>query len=158
MSSKVTLGWVAGLVFTVALVVSGTASASRTPEGLKADGLRLQALAQHYKQMQGTTALGLKADGLRLQAIAQHYQRLENRPAASFYTPEALRANGLRWQAMAQLYSGQRTAGASASSSRSGFDWGAAFIGAASTLGFAVCCIALLLGSRRLRRQRVVEV
>jgi hypothetical protein len=157
MSSKVTLGWVAGLVFTLAIVVSGTASASRTPEGLKADGLRLQALAQHYEQMQGTTAQGLKADGLRLQALAQHYQRLENRPAASFYTPEALRANGLRWEAMAQLYSGQRMAVPSASS-RSGFDWGAAFIGAASSLGFAVCCVALLLGSRRLRRQRVVEV
>ena len=59
-----------------------------TAQGLKADGLRLQSTAERYAQMRGSTPAGLNADGLRLQAIARAF---ENRPAASFYTPQALK-------------------------------------------------------------------
>jgi hypothetical protein len=52
--------------------------------------------------MRGYTQEGLRADGLRYQAMARAYA---DRPAASFYTPQALKAEGLRWQAMAQAYS-----------------------------------------------------
>jgi hypothetical protein len=153
MGSKVTFGRLIGLIVIVAALGSGTAIAGNTPQGLKADGLRLQAMAERYKQVQDRpTAQGLKADGLRLQAIANSYRR----PAASFYTPEALKAEGLRWQVMAQAYRGHRTAsGSSNSSSTSAFDWGAAIIGAASMLGFATVGVALLVGARRVRRTKV---
>src|SRR3954463_13056283 len=42
-----------------------------TAQGMKADGLRLQALAHVYQSQGGATAQGLKADGLRMQALAQ---------------------------------------------------------------------------------------
>ena len=144
-----------GLGFVVVAVSSGTATAGgNTPQGLKADGQRLQAVATLYKQI--ASAEGLRADGLRLQGIAQAYQRMESRPAASFYTPQALKAEGLRWQAMADAFRAGRTRSASPSSSNpSGFDWAAALIGGASTLGFATVGGALLLGARRVRRTKV---
>jgi hypothetical protein len=77
MSSRTTLSRVVGLVFLVAALASGPASAAN-----------------------GFTEQGLKADGLRWQAMARFY----NRPAASYYTPAALKADGLRWQAMARTY------------------------------------------------------
>ena len=72
------------------VVAVGTATAGTTPQGLKADGLRLQAMAERYQQLRGTTPEGITADGLRLQAIARAYQ---SRPAASYYTPRALHAD-----------------------------------------------------------------
>jgi hypothetical protein len=59
--------------------VQDTATALyRTPEGVKADGLRWQGIAQTYQQLASArnfpTPLGLKADGLRLQGMAQVYQ------------------------------------------------------------------------------------
>ena len=54
--------------------------------------------------MSGYTQQGLKADGLRWQGIAQAYANRADRPAASFYTAQALKAQGLRWQAMARSY------------------------------------------------------
>ena len=51
--------------------------------------------------MSGYTQDGLRADGLRYQAMARAY---ESRPAASYYTPQALKAEGLRWQMLAQTY------------------------------------------------------
>jgi hypothetical protein len=52
-----------------------------TPQGLAADGLRLQAIAHAYQDSQAATvtpsssptAQGLRADGMRYQAIAQAY-------------------------------------------------------------------------------------
>src|SRR3954463_7775011 len=44
---------------------------AETAQGLKADGLRLQALAHAYQSQQGESAQGLKADGLRMQALAK---------------------------------------------------------------------------------------
>ena len=103
MGSKITISRFVGLVFLVAALTGGTANAMSvertTPQGLKADGLRLQGLADRYAQMRGYTQDGLKAHGLRYQAVARAYA---SRPAASFYTPQALEAQGLRWQRMAQ--------------------------------------------------------
>ena len=49
MGSKITFSRFVGLVFLVAALSSGTANATsvggNTPEGLKADGLRLQGIA-----------------------------------------------------------------------------------------------------------------
>src|SRR5712692_3693198 len=123
MGSKITFSRVVGLVFLVAALTGGTANAmsvgGSTPQGLKADGLRLQGIAERYAQMRGYTQDGLKADGLRLQAMARAYA---SRPAASYYTPQALKADALRWQRMAQAYAQpQVTHGSS-------FDWSAAGI------------------------------
>jgi hypothetical protein len=159
MGSKITFGRVVGLIFVLAALVSGTASASNdrpaasfyTPLALQAEGLRLQGMAQVYERMQG-----LKADGLRLKGIAQVYQGMQDRPAASFYTPQALKAQGLRWEGIAEAYGAHKTASApTSSSSSSGFDWSAAFIGAASMLGLAMAGAALLVGARRVRRTKV---
>jgi hypothetical protein len=50
-----------------------------TTQGIKADGLRLEGIAQVYKQLQfAPSAQGVKADGLRLQGMAQAYQQLES--------------------------------------------------------------------------------
>jgi hypothetical protein len=56
-----------------------------TPQGLRADGLRWQAIANAYQQsgqtrVSHTTALGLRADGLRWQAIAKAYQESRQAP------------------------------------------------------------------------------
>ena len=69
MGSKITISRFVGLVFLVAALTGGTANAmsvgGSTPQGLKADGLRLQGLADRYGQMRGYTQAGLRADGLR---------------------------------------------------------------------------------------------
>jgi len=133
----------------VMVVAVGSANAGSTPQGLKADGLRLQAMADRYQQMRGTTPEGIRADGLRLQAIARAYQ---SRPAASYYTPQALEAMGQRWNAIAQSY---RQAQASAVSQTSSFRWGDAGIGAAGGLGLAACTALLIVFARRLRRAKL---
>lgn len=131
MGSNIAFGRLVVLVLVVAALGTGTAVASNTPQGLKADGLRLQ-------------------------GIAQMYERLRTPSAASFYTPRALKAEGMRWEAMARAYRGHKAVGAGlGSSSSSGFDWSAAFIGAASGLGFASVGVVLLLRARRVRRTKV---
>lgn len=174
MQRKFTVSGTIGLVVLVAALSAGTALASgTTPQGQKADGLRLQAVAQAYGQTEGSTPLGLKADGLRLQGIAQAYGRAEGsttqgneddglrllwiayqgRPAASYYTPEALRAQGLRWNAVARSYDGRSVS--TVSSVSNGFDWTDAGIGAAGGLGFAVFGIAAVVFARHLRRAKL---
>ena len=151
MSSRVTFSRVVGLVFLVAALTGGTANAmsvgGTTPQGLKADGLRLQGIADRYAEMRGYTQDGLKADGLRLQAMAKAYG---NRPAASFYTARQLRAEGLRWQAMAQAYAQPQQV-----VSDSGFDWGAAGIGALGVFVAMLCAAVLILGVRRSRQEKL---
>jgi hypothetical protein len=179
-----------GLAVVVGTLGAGTATAAPTPQGLKADGLRMQGIADAYQRLQTPPAASfytpqalkadglrmqgiadayqrlksppaasfytpqaLKADGLRMQGIADAYQRLQSPPAASFYTPQALKAQGLRWQGVAQMFAAERASVSSSSSS--GFDWSAALIGGASTLGFATVGVALLLGARRVRRTSV---
>jgi len=58
------------IVTALALLVLGvgTATAAETPQGLRADGLRWQGIADRYARLQGQ-----KADGLRWQAIARSY-------------------------------------------------------------------------------------
>lgn len=150
MSSKITVSRFVGLVFLVAALSSGTASAmsveGTTPQGLKADGLRLQGIADRYVQMSGYTQDGLRADGLRYQAMARAYQ---SRPAASFYTPQALEAEGLRWQMMAQTYTQPQVV------RDSGFDWGAAGIGALGVFVATLFASALLFGIRRIRQEKL---
>jgi len=153
MGSKITVSRFVGLVFLAAALASGTANAATSPgytaQGLKADGLRLQSMAERYTQMRGSTPAGLNADGLRLQAIARAF---ESRPAASFYTPQALKAEGLRWQRLAGTYAQPQII------RNSGFDWGDAGIGAAGGLGFAMVGGALLIGARRMRRTTRVSL
>ncbi len=150
MGPKITFSRFVGLVFLVAALSSGTANATsvggNTPQGLKADGLRLQGLAERYVQMRGYTQDGLRADGLRYQAMARAY---ESRPAASFYTPQALKAQGLRWQTMAQAYSQPQVV------RNSGFDWGAAGIGAIGVFVAMLCAAVLILGVRRIREEKL---
>jgi len=150
MGPKITFSRFVGLVFLVAAVTAGTASATSvggsTPQGLKADGLRLQGIADRYVQMSGYTQAGLRADGLRYQAMARAY---ESRPAASFYTPQALKAEGLRWQMMAQSYTQPQVV------SDSGFDWGAAGIGAIGVFVAMLCAAVLILGVRRIREEKL---
>jgi len=72
------------LITTAALVLVvavGTATAGTTSQGLKADGLRLQAMAERYQQMRHYTPQALQADGLRWQALARAYAT--QRPIAS---------------------------------------------------------------------------
>ena len=150
MSSKITVSRFVGLVFLVAALSSGTASAmsveGTTPQGLKADGLRLQGLADRYAQMRGFTQDGLTADGLRYQAMARAYG---DRPAATFYTPQALKAEGLRWQRMAQAYSQPQVV------RDSSFDWGAAGIGALGVFVAMLSASVLLFGIRRIRQEKL---
>jgi hypothetical protein len=154
MGSKFTLT----LLFVVAAVASGTASAAgnSTPQGLKADGQRWQGIARVYQQLDsrpGTsfnTSDARMAEGQRLEGIADVYRRLNNSPAATFYTPEALKAQGQRWQAVANAYRSPVSV-----SSRSGFNWGDAGIGAVGGIGFAVCAAALILTARRIRRTKL---
>jgi hypothetical protein len=149
MGSRVTISRFVGLVFLVA-ALSGTTSAmaaeGTTPQGLKADGLRLQGLADRYAQLRGYTQDGLRADGLRYQAMARAYA---DRPAASFYTPQALKAEGLRWQRMAQAYSQPQVV------RDSGFDWGAAGIGAIGVFVAMLCAAVLILAVRRIREEKL---
>ena len=150
MGPKITISRFVGLVFLVAALSSGTANAmsvaGTTPQGLKADGLRLQGIADRYVQMRGYTQDGLRADGLRYQAMARAYQ---NRPAASFYAPQALKAEGLRWQMMAQAYAQPQVV------RNSGFDWGAAGIGAIGVFVAMLCAAVLILAVRRIREEKL---
>jgi hypothetical protein len=73
---------VAGVV-AGAVVPAAGASGGPTAQGLKADGQRMQGIAQAYKQLEsGPTELGLKADGLRLQEMAKAYQQQSAVPDA----------------------------------------------------------------------------
>jgi hypothetical protein len=131
MSSRVTLSRVIGLVFLVAALGSGYGSASAAT---------------------GPTELGLKADGLRWQAMARFY---EGRPAASFYTPQALKAEGLRWQAMQRFYSAQSSQPTVTRSSSSGFDWGSAAIGGAGMIVLVLGAAAVVFGVRKVREEKL---
>jgi hypothetical protein len=125
MSSKRTFSGALGLVFLAAALWSGSAMAA------------------------GPTPAAIKADGLRWQAIARFYEQ-QQRP-----TPEAIRADGLRWQAIARTYGVHTVTPPSQSSSGSGFDFGAAGIGALAALGLAVLASGLMVMARRIRRRKL---
>jgi hypothetical protein len=123
-----------------------------TPLGLKADGLRLQSLAQSYSQ---PTAQGLEADGLRLQAIAQAYKQSE--PAAvpdassSATRPQTTPSPVQRIIAQERGRSRDpRLFGVPASTSiqivePGGFDWGDAGIGAAVAVALMLLAVGTTL-------------
>jgi hypothetical protein len=176
MSFKVAFSRLVGVALVVAALTSGTAYAE-TAQGLKADGLRLTAIARSYEQNRPAasfyTAQGLKADGLRLTAIADTYNRelglkadglrltemarvyQQNRPAASFYSPQALKAEGLRWTAMAKAYQDSQPVVQKLGSS-AGFNWGDAGVGLAGGLAFSICAAALIIAARRGKRTKLV--
>ena len=103
-------------------------------------------MADFYKQLQSPTPAAVKADGLRWQAIARFYQQQQTP------TPAAIRADGLRWQAIARAYGVHTVTTPSQSSSGSGFDFGAAGIGALAALGLAVIASGLIVMARHSRR------
>jgi hypothetical protein len=127
MSFKVAFSRLVGVALVVAALTSGTAYAE--------------------------TAQGLKADGLRLTAIARSYE--QNRPAASFYSPQALKAEGLRWTAMAKAYQDSQPVVQKLGSS-AGFNWGDAGVGLAGGLAFSICAAALIIAARRGKRTKLV--
>ena len=117
-----------------------------TPQGLKADGLRLQGIAQVYKQIAPETSYstpqGLKADGLRLQGIAQVYQS------------QAAVPDVLERYAAVHPYGAGLTPAATRSQS-SGFDWGDYAIGIGTGVGFILLLVAsLAFGSQHRRRMQ----
>jgi hypothetical protein len=61
-------------------VGTATAATAPTPQGLRADGLRWQGLADHYGRLQG-----IKADGLRWQAMARFYAKPASVSAGSSF-------------------------------------------------------------------------
>jgi hypothetical protein len=151
MSSKRTFSGALGLAFLAAALWSGSAmAAGPTPAAISADGLRWQAMADSYKHLQSPTPAGIKADGLRGQAIARFYDEQQQRP-----TPEAIRADGLRWQAIARTYGVHTVTTPSQSSAGSGFDFGAAGIGALAALSLAVLASGLMVMARRIRRRKL---
>jgi len=137
-NSQLTRGFVMAIVVISFAVGTATAApaASSSALGLKADGLRLQGMADRYQWLQG-----LKADGLRLRAAGRFYK---NRPAASYYTPEALKAQALRWQGIAAMY---KTTVASMPSD--GFDWRDAGIGAGVGVAAFLSLVSLVVALRR---------
>jgi hypothetical protein len=80
--------------------------------------------------------------------MARFYEQ-QQRP-----TPAAIRADGLRWQAIARAYR-VHTVTTSSRSSGSGFDFGAAGIGALAALGLAVLASGLMVMARRIRRTKL---
>lgn len=130
----------------ITVVGAGTANATPTAQGVKADGLRLTGLAQRYAELHGRTGLGLYADGLRLTAMAQRYQQLHG------YTPAALYADGLRWQAMARAYASPP---ADTTTTGNGFNWGDAGIGAAGGFVLFACGAGAIIFARRSRRTKL---
>ena len=125
MSSKRTFSGAFGLVFLAAALWSGSAMAA------------------------GPTPAAIKADGLRWQAMADFYKRLQSP------TPAGIKADGLRWQAIARTYGVHTVTTPSQSSSGSGFDFGAAGIGALAALGLAVIASGLMVMARRIRRTKL---
>jgi hypothetical protein len=99
-------------------------------------------MADRYQWLQG-----LKADGLRLEAAARFYQ---NRPAASYYTPEALKAQALRWQGSAGTYRP-----AVASIANRSFDWRGAGIGAGVAVVAFLSLLLVVVAGRRSRREKL---
>jgi hypothetical protein len=62
----------------IVAVGNATAGTGPTAQGLRADGLRWQAMADYYGRLQG-----IKADGLRYQAMARFYSRPASVAASS---------------------------------------------------------------------------
>ena len=104
-----------------------------TPEGLKADGLRLQGIARTYTQLQSSDTAS--------QSTSPTWEHQLHSPftASQYPTPEGLKADGLRYQGIARVYEQlQSNVPVSGSSDFAWSDWA---IGVGAGIG-----IALLLG------------
>ncbi len=125
-----------------------------TPAGLKAEGLRLQGLAQAYAQgyahtyrqsesasIGSPTSLGLKAEGMRLQGIAQAYRQSQADSATVVSRPPDISDTALSVQY------------GSVTQSSTGFDWGDWAIGIGSGLGVALLLGCCFLMARQLRHR-----
>jgi hypothetical protein len=151
-----------GKIKLAGLVVLGMALASRTANtmtgpGVRADGLRWQAIARVYSDLERARAAnspspqGLRADGLRWQGIARVYSDLERARAANSPSPQGLRADGLRWQGIAGAYQ-RATESLPSSRGSAGFSWSDAGIGGAVIFGL----ILLAAATARFMHQRQV--
>jgi hypothetical protein len=113
-----------------------------TPEGLKADGLRLQGIARTYSQLQSPDTASQSSS-----PIWEH--QLHSPATASQYpTPAGLKADGLRYQGIARVYEQLQSSGGS------DFAWDDWAIGVGAGLGLALLLgIGLMVG--RQQRHRV---
>ena len=119
--------------------------ANTTPLGLRADGLRWQAIAKQYQQGRQTpvglpTAAGIRADGLRWQGIAKAYQQNTQAP------PDVVE------RYVATHPDGQGTVTA-ATSGASGLNWGDFGIGAGAMFGLALLVAGLSIGAVAMRHR-----
>jgi hypothetical protein len=129
--------WFRRLVVLGAVVAGLTASAAGAVPMLDPQSTPVSPVAAN------TTPLGLRADGLRWQAIATTYEQSSRTPVGHT-TPLGSRADGLRWQAIAKAY---QDGGLPATSSSSGLDWGDFGIGAGAMLGLALLVTGLGIGT-----------
>ena len=129
-----------------------------TAQGLKADGLRWQGLAQAD---QGGTSSA--PDVFERYASAHPYglaptsgepvsspPDVQDAASALHVTAQGIKADGLRWQSVAQAY---QQAGTSAESG--GFDWSNYVIGIGGGLGLILLAAGLTMGIRLQRSHRV---
>jgi len=135
-----------------------------TTQGLKADGLRMEGIAQVYRQVQlAPTAAGMKAEGERLQGIAQVYQQLQPVPDV-FERYAAAHPNGRDLVGpstpSAQVSRPPDVADAaltaqygSSVQSSTDFDWGDWAIGIGSGIGLALLAGTGLVTGRQFRQR-----
>jgi hypothetical protein len=129
-----------------------------TAQGIKADGLRWQGLAQAYQD--GTSSA---PDVFERYASAHPYglaptsselvsspPDVQDAASALHVTAQGIKADGLRWQSVAQAY---QQAGTSAESG--GFDWSNYVIGIGGGLGLILLAAGLTMGIRLQRSHRV---
>jgi hypothetical protein len=142
--------------------VQDVASALQVPsQGLKADGLRWQGIAQAYQQG-GTSSV---PDVLERYASAHPYGSeptsgqivssppdVQDAASALHATAQGVNADGLRWQGIAQAY---QQAGTSVESG--GFDWNYV-IGLGGGMGLILLVAGLMMATRLQRSHRVQSV
>ena len=135
----------------------GTEASYSTPQGLRADGLRLQAIARAYQQSRGissavqtthSTPQGLTADGLRLQAIAHTYQQSRG------LSPVSVTSGATSVSRPPDVSDAAESVGTVSVSQSGGFDWADWGIGIGSGMGAALL-LAIGLVTGRQRRHRV---
>jgi hypothetical protein len=117
-----------------------------TPEGLKADGLRLQGIARTYMQLQSSNTAS--------QSTSPTWEHQLHSPstASQYPTPAGLKADGLRYQGIARVYEQLRSD--VPVSGGSDFAWSDWAIGVGAGIGIALLLgIGLVVG--RQQRHRV---
>jgi hypothetical protein len=150
MKFKYTLGRLFGLGLVIAGLSTGTATAAgTTQQGLKADGLRLQMMAQAYESRSERSYSAPQSVELRPGGLVgqEPYQQWATRPTPLTARPDD--RPGIRDLGSTASVSAPVTV----SSTESGFDWNDAGLGAAGGLGFGFAAAIVL--ARRLRRAKL---